>query len=101
MAAFVRVWMGMATLGIAMAMLLWRPAFTDLNVWLVLWLGAPGTMCVAGLVLWANRKSDADEPGIGPQRLQCKVAISLALVATAIVYALGMGAQQVPVDLME
>lgn len=95
MAAFVSVWMGMATLGVAMVMLLWRPAFTDLNVWLVLWLGAPGTMCVAGLVLWAYRKRDADEPGVTPQRIQCKVAIAFALAATAIVYALVMGAQRV------
>ena len=101
MAAFTSVWMGMATLGVAMVMLLWRSAFTDLNVWLVLWLGAPGTMCVAGLVLWAYRKRDIDDPGVEPQRLQCKVAIALALAATIIVYALVMGARQVPVGVAE
>lgn len=98
MAAFVSVWMGLGTFGVAAVMLLWRETFTDFYVWLVLWLGAPGTMCLAGLVLWANRKQNPEEPGVGPQRLQCKVAIGLALAAAAIVYGLIMGAQQIPVD---
>ena len=95
MTALLSVWMGLATIGVAGIMLLWRGAFTDGLVWLVLWLGAPGTMCLAGMTLWAHRKLDASEPGVGPQRLQCKVAIVLALGAAAIVYALVIGAQPI------
>ena len=91
--------MGVACLTTAMVMLLWRRAFTDLTVWLVLWLGAPGTMCLAGLVLWAYRKRDPDESGVAAQRVQCKIAIALAAGAAAVVYALIIGAQQIPAGL--
>ncbi len=77
-------------------MLFWRPAFTDWSVPLVLWLGAPGTMCTAGLVLWSSRKDKSSDRGIAAQRLQCKVAIGLAIAAAAIVYYLIINAQQVP-----
>ncbi len=77
-------------------MLFWRPAFTDWSVPFVLWLGAPGTMCIAGLVLWSYRKDKSGDRGIAARRLQCKVAIGLAIVAAAIVYYLIINAQQVP-----
>ncbi len=94
MAAFASVWMGLACLIVATTMFLWRPAFTDFWIWFVLWLGAPGTMCIAGLVLWSYRKDDHDEPGILAQRVQCKAAIAMAIVASAIVYALIIGSEK-------
>lgn len=88
--------MGLACLGVALTMLIWRPAFTDFWVWFVLWLGAPGTMCIAGLVLWSYRKDEVDEPGIAAQRTQCKVAIFLAIAAAAIVYLLIIRSEKLP-----
>ncbi len=99
MAAFASVWLGLACLLTALTMLLWRPAMTDVTIFLVLWLGAPGTMCIAGMVLWADRKEDADQPGIGAQRLQCKVAVLLSVAAVAVVYGLIIRAQWIPAGL--
>ena len=88
MIAFLSVWMGVACFAASLTMLIYRPAFTDFNIWFVLWLGSPGTMCLAGVVLWSHRKDMSGEPAVAAQRLQCKVAIALAIVAAAIVYAL-------------
>ncbi len=71
MAALASTWMGLACLATALLMLLWRPALADLTVWIVLWLGSPGSICLAGMVLWAYRKRDAGEPGVAAQRVQC------------------------------
>lgn len=98
MLAFVSVWMGLGSLVAAVTMLFWRESFTDFHIWLVLWLGAPGTMCLAGLVLWSHRHEHMPEPAVVAQRLQCKVAIGLALVAVVIVYALIFGAQELDPD---
>ncbi len=87
--------MGLACIVVALVMLLWRPAFTDLSVWFVLWLGSPGTMCAAGMLLWGYRKHDGSEPGIAAQRIQCKVAIAVAIAAAAIVYALIIRSEKV------
>ncbi len=96
MLAFASVWMGLACLTLSMVMLLYRPYFTDLNIWLILWLGSPGTLCFAGMILWVYRGDDAEEPGVVAQRIQCKVAIAEALVAAAIVYSLIFNAQTLP-----
>lgn len=93
--------MGLATLIAAVVMVIHRPAFTDLMVWLVLWLGSPGTMCIAGLVIWSYRKEKKPDPGLSAQRMQCKVAIALALAAAAIVYLLVIKAQRVPAGLLD
>lgn len=82
------VWIGLLTLGLSVAMLLYRPTMTDLTVLLVLYFGAPGALCFAGLVLWAHRKEVSNDPAVAAQRMQAKVAIALALLAAAIVYAL-------------
>jgi len=95
MLALASVWIGVASLVLATAMVVHRPFFTDLNVVLVLWLGAPGSMCLAGLVLWAYRKDTSGEPGIAARRLQAKVAIALAILAAAIVYGLIMSSQKI------
>ena len=99
MLAFASVWIALASLVIATAMLLYRPAMTDIALTTVLYFGTPGALCFAGIVLWANRKDDCPEPGIVAQRIQAKVAIAMALVAAAIVYGLVIGAEViVPVE---
>jgi len=88
MLALLSVWLGLATFLVAFSMLVYRPWMTDYTVTAVLWFGAPGAMCLAGLVLWAHHQAPPDDEGIPAQRLQAKVAIALALVAAAIVYGL-------------
>ena len=88
MLALASVWIGLAALALSAAMVVYRPAFTDLTVTLVLYFGSPGSLCLAGLVLWAYRKEDHADPGLAAQRKQAWVAIGLALVAAAIVYLL-------------
>jgi thiamine biosynthesis protein ThiS len=88
MLALASVWFGLATLVLAGAMLLYRPAFTDVTVALVLYFGSPGALCFAGLVLWAHRKDRSLDAGLAGQRLQAKVAVALALLAAAVVYLL-------------
>ncbi len=90
--------MGLGCMTAAVTMLFWRQSFTDFHIWLVLWLGAPGTMCVAGMVLWSYRNEYVPEPSIVAQRLQCKVAIGLAILSAAIVYALIFGAEEFDPD---
>lgn len=86
--ALAGVWIALLTLGLSVAMLIYRPAMTDLTVLLVLYFGAPGALCLAGLVLWAHRKDNSADPAIAAQRVQAKVAIALAILAAAIVYGL-------------
>ena len=88
MLALASVWIGLAVLALSAAMVVYRPAFTDLSVTLVLYFGSPGALCFSGLVLWAYRKDDGNDPGIVAQRKQAWVAIALALVAAAMVYLL-------------
>ncbi|MHC4064985.1 MAG: hypothetical protein ACYSUQ_11405 [Planctomycetota bacterium] len=96
MAALISVWLGMACLSLSLLMVAWRPAFNDVTVLLNLYFGCPGTVCVAGLVLWAHRKDRGNDTGPAGRRLQAKVAIGLALLAAAIVYALIMRAEPMP-----
>ncbi len=88
MLALLGVWIGLGSFGLAIAMLVYRATFTDLNVTLVLYFGSPGSLCLAGLVLWAFRKEDTSDEAVQSQRLQAKVAIAFALLAAAIVYAI-------------
>ncbi len=94
MLALLSVWVGLASFVIASAMLLYRPAMTDLTILIVLYFGSPGAICLAGLVLWANRHDDSPEPALTAQRLQARVAIGTALVAAVIVYALIIGSRK-------
>ncbi len=99
MLAFASVWIALASLLIATAMLIYRPAMTDIAITMVLYFGAPGALCFAGIVLWANRDDDSPEAGIVAQRVQARAAIAMALVAAAIVYGLVIGAEViVPVE---
>ncbi len=95
MIALLSVWIGLASFVLAMIMLLYRPAMTDVNILLILYFGAPGALCLAGLVLWAHRMDDDPEPAIVAQRLQSKVGIMLAILAAAIVYALIIGSHKI------
>lgn len=94
MLAFASVWISLASLVVAVSMLIYRPAFTDLNVTLVLYFGAPGALCLAGLVLYANRDFDSADHGLEAQRVQAKVAIAMAILAAAIVYTLIIRSQK-------
>lgn len=99
MPALISVWIALLTLLLSVTMLLYRPAFTDLAVILVLWFGAPGAMCLGGLALWAYRKEGQSDAGVVAQRLQAKIAIGMAIVAAGIVYALIIGSQKIePID---
>jgi len=86
--AFFSVWISLAVLALAAGMVIYRPLFTDLTVVAVLWFGAPGAMCFAGLVLWAYRKDTSGDPGVSGQRLQARIAIVLSVAAAVIVYLL-------------
>jgi hypothetical protein len=96
MLALASVWIGLACLVLSLVMVVYRPAFTDVTIWLVLWLGSPGALCLAGLVLWAHRKDECIEAELAAQRAQCKVAIVEALLAAGIVYALVFNAAALP-----
>lgn len=95
MLAFSSVWIALASLLLAVAMIVYRPAMTDLNLAIVLYFGSPGALCFAGLTLWAFRKDDASDSGVAARRTQSKVAIVMALLAAAIVYALVILADQI------
>ncbi len=88
MLALAAVWIALGTLLLAAEMLIFRTTFTDIGIVLVLWFGAPGALCLAGLVLWSLRKEAATDPNVRNQRTQAKVAITLSLLAAAIVYLL-------------
>ena len=96
MLAFLSVWTALASLVIAVAMLIYRPAMTDLTVVLVLYFGVPGSLCFAGLVLWALRKESRSTPGVSAQRLQAQAAGLMAIVAAVIVYMLIIFAERIP-----
>ncbi len=68
MAAFFSVWLGLACLSLSLVMVFWRPAFHDVTVLISLWFGCPGTVCLAGLVLWAYRKDNSGDPGVAARR---------------------------------
>jgi len=95
MLALLSVWIGLASFVLAATMFVYRPAMTDLNILLVLYFGAPGALCLAGITLWANRTDVGDDPAVTAQRLQSKVAIVLALAAAAIIYALIIGSRKI------
>lgn len=88
MLALASVWVGLAAFALSVAMVVYRPVFTDLTVTLVLYFGSPGSLCLAGLVLWAYRKEDRSDSCVAGQRKQAWVAIGLAIAAAAIVYLL-------------
>lgn len=95
MLALLSVWIGLASFLIAALMLLYRPAMTDLAVLLVLYFGSPGALCLALLVLYAHRGDAEPEPALVAQRVQCKVAIVLAILAAAIVYGLIIASKKI------
>jgi hypothetical protein len=86
MIALLSVWIGLAVLALSISMIFSARMFTDVTLFLVLWLGSPAAICLAGLVLWSYRKEGRDDPGIESQRVQCKAAIVMAVLAAGIVY---------------
>jgi len=86
MLALLSTWIGLLTFLLAAGMWIHRPFMTDSAVVAVLYFGAPGAMCLGGLVLWAHRKETSTDAGLAAQRTQCKVGITLAICAAAIVY---------------
>ena len=95
MLALLSVWLGLASFLLAATMLVYRPAMTDPAILAVLYFGAPGSLCLAGLVLWAHRNDPDPDPGLVAQRLQAKVAIVLSLIAAAIIYGLIIGSHKI------
>lgn len=88
MLALAAVWIALGTLLLAAEMVVFRSTFSDIGIVLVLWFGAPGALCLAGLVLWSLRKEVGVDPNVLNQRTQARVAIALSLLAAAIVYLL-------------
>ena len=88
MLALAAVWAAMVSLFLSLLMLVYRPAFTDPTVTVVLWFGVPGALCFAGLTLWAHRDEGSDDLGVVARRIQAKIAIVLGILAAGIVYAL-------------
>ena len=88
MLALASVWIALGVFLLAVAMFLYRPVFNDLTVTLVVYFGSPGALCLAGLVLWAYRKERSGDPGVAAQRVQAKFAITLAVLAAAVIYLL-------------
>lgn len=86
MLAFFSVWLGLATFALALAMLIHPPVANEVTFVLVLYFGAPGAMCLAGMVLWAHRKETSNGSEVAGQRRQAKVAIFLALAGASVVY---------------
>lgn len=86
MLALISVWLGVLCLLLSGLMLVYPPAMTQGSLILVLEFLAPGSLCLAGLVLWAHRKDESPEAAVAAQRLQAKTAIVLTLLACAIVY---------------
>ncbi len=88
MTALASAWLGLAAAALAVAMVVYRPAMTDLAIVLVLGLGSPGAACLAALGLWTQRRDDASDPGVAARRLQCMAGMALSLFAAAVVYLL-------------
>lgn len=95
MLALASAWIGLVSLLMATSMVLYRPAFSDLGVTLVLYFGAPGAICLGGLVLWAHRRDKVPSRELQAQRLQAGVGITLAVLSAAMVYWLVIGAERI------
>jgi hypothetical protein len=96
MLALTSVWIALLCLALSLTMLIYRPAFGDLALTLVLYFGTPGSLCLALLVLWTHRRDQSPAPPVTAQRLQARVAVALSLTAIAITYGLVIFAQRVP-----
>ncbi len=86
MMALGSVWVGLACLILAIAMLLTPAAFTELTLPGLLYVGAPAALWLACVTLWLLRKEPSGDEAIDAQRLQAKVGITFTLIAVGIVY---------------
>lgn len=99
MIALLAAWVGLASVVLAVAMLLYRPAMTDVTILLVLYFGAPGALCLGGLVLWSHRSDSSDISAVAGQRRQARTGIACGVIAAAIVYLLIIFSEKiVPVE---
>ncbi len=97
MLSLLSVWLGLGCLAVSVAMLVYRPWFSDASVTIALY-SAAASMCFAGMVLFSLRRRDSIEVGVAMQRTQCKVALFLALLGAGIIYGLVNAAERAPVD---
>jgi hypothetical protein len=94
MLALLSVWISLAALLLSLGMVMYRPWFNDYTIPLVVMFGAPGGLCLAGMVLWNYRHDSSEAAAVAAQRLQARVAIGLSLAAAGIVYALVLFAER-------
>ena len=95
MLALLSVWIGLASLLYALAIVIWRPLFSDVNISVTLY-AAIFSLTLAGLTLWDLRKQPRDEPAVRARRLQAWVATVLSILSIACIYLLIMRCQVVP-----
>ncbi len=94
MLALLSAWLGLAVSVLAIVMVFWRGAFTDVTVPIALY-GAVVAIGCGGLALM-RRIQPGDRPEHAPaQRLQAKVGIGLGMFTVIVVYALMALAHQV------
>lgn len=95
MLALLCVWLGVGSLAYAIAIVLYRPLFTDPGVTATLY-GAIFSLCFAGITLWDHRKDSTGAPAVQARRLQAWVGSVLSLLAISCIYILIARAQVVP-----
>ncbi|MCK6456179.1 MAG: hypothetical protein L6Q92_06570 [Phycisphaerae bacterium] len=95
MLALIAAWLGLLMLLLAVAMLLFRAAFHDAVLPIVMY-GSVLAMTLGGLVLLSQRKHRDLSLAERAQRTQAKIGIALALTAIVIVYLLVGRAQVLP-----
>jgi hypothetical protein len=95
MLALLSVWLGLACLVYALAIVFWRRLFTDFGITVTLY-AAIFSLTFAGLSLWNLRKRNDDELGVRAQRLQAWVGSTLSIAGIACIYLLIARADVVP-----
>lgn len=95
MLALLSVWLGLASLAYAVAIVVHRPLFTDVGVAATLY-SAIFSLTFAGMTWWSLRKDGSGVPGVRARRAQAGVGSCLSLVGVAIIYLLIHLAERVP-----
>lgn len=95
MLALLSVWLGLASMAGALAMLVYRRLFTDLWVTLTLY-AAIFSLTFAGLTWWDLRRRPPDEPGVTGRRMQLRAGAAMSLCGVVLTYALIHFAEVVP-----
>ncbi len=95
MLALLSVWLGLASLSGALAIVFFRRLFGDVWVTATLY-AAIFSLTFAGLTLWDLRKQPRDATGASARRTQSRVGAALSLTAIAIIYLLIARAEVLP-----